>query len=222
MNNDFPRILSLLRKEKGISQKQAAADLGVAQALLSHYEKGKRECGLDFLVKAADYYDVTADYLLGRSPIANGKTLTSDELPDASLSEKARNMSSGEVSAAFAKKLTENGIQIIYALLGKTDDTQLTEQVHNIFSYNIYRAFRYIFRANRKNDLNFFKIADEASDQLTSAGEAICYANAQAAVSNCENAPLITRKSLEEDYGKSASVLFTTVMQCETKLSKLN
>ena len=66
MNNDFPRILSLLRKERHISQKDAAAALGVAQALLSHYEKGKRECGLDFLVRAADYYNVSTDYLLGR------------------------------------------------------------------------------------------------------------------------------------------------------------
>jgi len=65
MNNEFPRILSLLRKERGLTQKQVAADLDVAQALLSHYEKGKRECGLDFLVKAADYYNVSNDYLIG-------------------------------------------------------------------------------------------------------------------------------------------------------------
>ncbi len=47
-NNDFPRLLTLLRKERGLSQKQAATDLKVSQALLSHYEKGIRECGLDF------------------------------------------------------------------------------------------------------------------------------------------------------------------------------
>ena len=70
MNNEFPRILSLLRKERGLTQKQVATDLDVAQALLSHYEKGKRECGLDFLVKAADYYNVSTDYLLGRSPVS--------------------------------------------------------------------------------------------------------------------------------------------------------
>ena len=46
MKSDFPRVLSLLRKEKGISQKEAANQLGVSQALLSHYEKGIRECGL--------------------------------------------------------------------------------------------------------------------------------------------------------------------------------
>ena len=37
---NFNRILTLLRKERGITQKEAAAHLGVSQALLSHYEKG--------------------------------------------------------------------------------------------------------------------------------------------------------------------------------------
>ena len=53
MNAEFPRLITLLRKEKGISQKQAAAELGISQALLSHYEKGVRECGLDFLIRCA-------------------------------------------------------------------------------------------------------------------------------------------------------------------------
>lgn len=57
-----------LRKEKGLSQKDAAAKLGISQALLSHYEKGIRECGQNFLIKAADFYGVSCDYLLGRSP----------------------------------------------------------------------------------------------------------------------------------------------------------
>lgn len=68
MNADFPRIITLIRKERKISQKQAAADLGISQALLSHYEKGIRECGLEFLSRIADYYHVSCDYLLGRSP----------------------------------------------------------------------------------------------------------------------------------------------------------
>ena len=67
MNKDFPRIITFLRKERGITQKQAAADLEISQAVLSHYEKGVRECGLDFLVKAAEYYEVSTDYLLGRT-----------------------------------------------------------------------------------------------------------------------------------------------------------
>lgn len=54
MTTEFNRIITLLRKERGITQKQAAADLGVSQALLSHYEKGIRECGLDFVVRVAE------------------------------------------------------------------------------------------------------------------------------------------------------------------------
>ena len=56
-----------LRTEKGISQKAAAVDLGISQALLSHYEKGIREFNLDFLCRVAEYYNVTTDYILGRT-----------------------------------------------------------------------------------------------------------------------------------------------------------
>ena len=67
MNADFPRLITLLRKEKGISQKKAAGELGISQALLSHYENGIREPGLAFVTRACDYYHVSADYLLGRT-----------------------------------------------------------------------------------------------------------------------------------------------------------
>ena len=82
MSSDFNRIITLLRKEKGVTQKQAAVDLGVSQALLSHYEKGIRECGLDFVVRVADYYGVSCDYLLGRSADRNGLTLKVEDIPN--------------------------------------------------------------------------------------------------------------------------------------------
>lgn len=69
-----------LRTEKGISQKSAAADLGISQALLSHYEKGIREFNMDFLCRVADYYGVTADYVLGRTQSRAG--LDTSELED--------------------------------------------------------------------------------------------------------------------------------------------
>ena len=72
MATNITARLSSLRKEKGLSQKEAAAGLGVSQALLSHYENGIRECGLDFLCRAADYYNVTTDYLLGLSESKRG------------------------------------------------------------------------------------------------------------------------------------------------------
>ncbi len=67
MERNFPVIISELRKEKGLSQKEAAAQLGISQALLSHYEKGIRECGQSFLIRIADFYGVSCDYILGRT-----------------------------------------------------------------------------------------------------------------------------------------------------------
>ena len=71
MDRSFPEILSSLRKERSINQRTAAAELGISQALLSHYENGAREPGLGFVCRACDYYGVSADYLLGRSALAN-------------------------------------------------------------------------------------------------------------------------------------------------------
>jgi len=67
METTFAMRMVALRKERGISQKEAAGALKVSQALLSHYEKGIRECGLAFLGRCADFYGVTVDYLLGLS-----------------------------------------------------------------------------------------------------------------------------------------------------------
>ena len=63
----FAINLARLRHEKGLSQRQAAAKLGISQALLSHYETDAREPKLDFVVKVCDYYSVTTDYILGRT-----------------------------------------------------------------------------------------------------------------------------------------------------------
>ena len=73
MEKSFSVTLAELRKEKRLTQKEAAAKLGISQALLSHYEKGIRECSREFLVKAADFYGVSCDYLLGRTAERTGE-----------------------------------------------------------------------------------------------------------------------------------------------------
>ena len=75
MPRNFPETMSELRRARGLSQRQAAAELKISQALLSHYENGAREPGLGFVCRACRYYGVSADYLLGLSdtPTA-GKT----------------------------------------------------------------------------------------------------------------------------------------------------
>lgn len=67
MKTKLAQNLSTLRKEKQLSQRQAATHFGISQALLSHYENDAREPGIEFIIKACDYYAVTADFLIGRS-----------------------------------------------------------------------------------------------------------------------------------------------------------
>ena len=103
---EFNRIIKLLRKERGITQKQAAEDLGVSQALLSHYEKGIRECGLDFVVRVADYYNVSCDYLLGRSAERNGMMLSAEDLPNPDKMKDIENLKKIEAHLTEAVKLS--------------------------------------------------------------------------------------------------------------------
>ena len=67
MKSAFAEKLGSLRRDKAISQRRVAEELGVSQALLSHYENGAREPKLEFVVRACDYYSVPADYILGRN-----------------------------------------------------------------------------------------------------------------------------------------------------------
>lgn len=108
MSADFALRLTDLRKEKNLSQKEAASCLGVSQALLSHYEKGIRECKLDFLKKACDYYDVTADYLLGLSDNRQGinDVYIKDEL---STDSELKTKTIFRAIVSLIEKLSESG-----------------------------------------------------------------------------------------------------------------
>lgn len=59
--------LKNLRKERGISQLKLAMDLNMSQNCISRYETGEREADYATLIKFADYFNVSIDYLLGRT-----------------------------------------------------------------------------------------------------------------------------------------------------------
>ena len=82
MDRSFPETLSALRRGKNINQRTAAAELGISQALLSHYENGAREPGLSFVCRACDYYGVSADYLLGRSDLPDAASNAAETAAD--------------------------------------------------------------------------------------------------------------------------------------------
>lgn len=68
--------LKELRKKKRISQLKLALDLNINQNSISRYENLEREADYATLIKFADYFDVSLDYLLGRTDCNNGKNHT--------------------------------------------------------------------------------------------------------------------------------------------------
>lgn len=158
MNAAFPRVLTLLRKERGISQKMAAAELHVSQALLSHYEKGIRECGLDFLVRAAEYYGVSCDYLLGRTADKTGAVIAVEEIPEEDPAIQDKRMQAGSVLPTLNKKLVVNSLQILFDLLQKCQNKALTTEISNCLIQATYMAFRQLYGANPRNPGAMFSV----------------------------------------------------------------
>ncbi len=62
----FGSRLAKLREKKNISRKELAKILGISYQTISKYETNKRNPDFNILIKLADFFDVTTDYLLGR------------------------------------------------------------------------------------------------------------------------------------------------------------
>lgn len=57
--------LKTLRTEKNIGQNKLAKDINVSNASISYWENGKQEPSAEAIFKLAEYFDVSADYILG-------------------------------------------------------------------------------------------------------------------------------------------------------------
>lgn len=62
---DYTRRLRDLREDHGKTQQDIAEVLGTSQTMYARYERGANELPLRHLVKLAEYYRVSTDYLLG-------------------------------------------------------------------------------------------------------------------------------------------------------------
>lgn len=160
MNADFARTLALLRHERGISQRQAAETLGISQALLSHYENGVREPGLNFVVKACDFYNVSADFLLGRTLSRDGTTiLDADTLYD--VSDERDNVLKGSVMATLSKKLIVNSAGVLFDLLGRLGNKKAIKAASNYLSTALYTLYRHLFQFSPNGNDGFFSVPRE-------------------------------------------------------------
>ncbi len=225
LNTSFPRIITLLRKERKITQKKAAQDLGVSQALLSHYEKGIRECGLDFLVRCADYYGVSCDYLLGRSPEPSGAIISAEDIPNEDKNNQNNRMT-GSILATLNKKLISNSLNILFDLLARSGNTELLKLVSDSLFLNVYSNFRLLFSANGGNTDELFKLSGSIYRELSSAAmlKDQAYIRLNLADKDATNAERlhISTESLLREYPLFATSLFNLVKNAEISLENLS
>jgi transcriptional regulator with XRE-family HTH domain len=59
--------IAFLRDQRGLTQEELSSSLGISRAALSHYEKNRREPDTETLGKIADLFQVSLDYLVGRT-----------------------------------------------------------------------------------------------------------------------------------------------------------
>ena len=154
MSSEFSRVLSLLRQEKGVSQRVAAGALGISQALLSHYENGIREPGLAFVVRACDYYNVSADFILGRTLSREGNMLTEQDILDAA---EPKNTLRGSVLATLQSKLLSGAVGVLFELLGKLGDKAAINAAAAYLGSAVYQLYRHLHRAAGANE-NYFAL----------------------------------------------------------------
>lgn len=227
MKNDFPRILALLRKEKGMSQKAAAAKFGISQALLSHYENGIRECGLDFILTVADEYNVSVDYLLGRTSDRQGAVINADELPEYDGADD-KNFK-GSIVATLNKKLIINSVSIIYDILqSSTKYKDFTAETGAYLSLAIYKVFRMLYSCNDENPSAMFAIRDSLSDGLCDAAMQVSRAYMSALCSGeqigdfkpmpREESPRLSPEIISQNYPQQAATFFNLISAAEARM----
>ncbi len=228
---EFNRIITLLRKERGVTQKQAAEELGVSQALLSHYEKGIRECGLEFVVKIADYYGVSCDYLLGRSPDRNGTVINAEDIP--SPESMKDNVFKGSVLPTMNKKLISNSLNILYEKIATCQDKTLVGEVSAYLMLAVYKMFRLVYSANAHNTQSMFSVSPVLWEGYSSAAMARAEANVKALLSGEDpihhgegvkdvTSLSMTTQSLTKEYPLYTTSLLNLVKSSEAKIEKSN
>ncbi len=219
--SDFPRIITLLRKERGLSQKQVALELEVSQALLSHYEKGIRECGLDFVVKMADYYNVSCDYILGRTSERNSSNAGYDSLNENAGKINIKNSAILESN----KKMIVDSLEVVYGLLEQTESKGLNTEVSSYLMVSIYKIIRILYSANPKNPQAMFSIIPELYSGLSTALQSINESNSRN-LSSGKNSEVKFAPSLSPDiisryYGELSTSLYNLIQKTEEKMKKL-
>ena len=128
---NFAERIKELRKEKGITQIDLAEAVGLSKGTVAMWEVDKREANFDTLNKLSDYFQVSIDYLLGRSNDRSQKAYE-DELVERMLGPDPKEC----VEEFF--KLDEFGIRAVMDLI-KNEYKRCVEQDSLQDTYSHYK-----------------------------------------------------------------------------------
>jgi len=76
----FGQMLKKLRVDNELSQKTLADKIGITQQSISAYENGTSDPSIDWLIKFAQFFNVTIDYLVGYSHVPSNNCFTEDQI----------------------------------------------------------------------------------------------------------------------------------------------
>ena len=217
MVSDFPRTLCLLRQEKKISQRKAAGELGVSQALLSHYENGVREPGLSFVVRAADYYGVSADFLLGRTMARDGGAILAEDLADSSAEKD--NVLHGSAAVMLSKKLLVNSTSLLYEQLNK-ESRPLVRAVSDYMSLALYKMYRLLYVMDESSSKKAFAAQESVFSELCDVAMKKCEIQLRQLAANGEDATLdMSLEHVQQKWPRLAPSLLSLLHGVDEKIS---
>lgn len=196
--------------------------MGISQALLSHYEKGIRECGLDFVVKAAQYYHVSTDYLLGLTPQRNGSTIAVTDLP----TDDSQQLRKGERDVQeYDRRLLTNSLNIVFGILKKINSPSLTKEIDTYLNCAVYTSFRVLYSSNPQNPQGTFSLDRRLFDATINSCMAMSEARSRyilggdrlagAAGVKRSSIPSMTPESLIREFPQTAPSLFDLIWNTE-------
>ena len=210
MENKFAKRITQLRKQNGWSQKLTAQKLGVSQALLSHYEKGIRECSLDFVIKAANVFNVSADYLLG---LTVQKSIKADDMLLDNIGEDINPYP----VLRNGRAQIYNTMNILYSIAARLGNPKLHTDINNIANSYVYHIFRVLESALPCDDDGLFAQSAERGIIFARSYESLLCGHLLNRINKEETDVRINREYIEREYPASCKYLINMIQKIESQ-----
>ena len=216
MSLDIAAVFSQLRHEKKISQRKAAQDLGISQALLSHYENGIREPRLEFIVRVCDYYGVSADYLFGRTEAR--------ENPLAAHCPQPGENESGEAPPACDEEMrrTVSAVSGFLTMLYENCGKHVGDNASEYIAASVYRLFRSMDPSAVKRLSTELQVPERACLQLCDAAVSLAEAGFVCSPDSAENKKRLSEyeKHLKKAYPPLFDALSELIKKADAKAAQ--